>query len=243
MWLFFFIQLAVVLVFLLIGWAIVKKEAYGLISSFKSRPQEEKEELIRNGYPQKTGKLLLATGMVLLFLLPLLFTSFPYALEVQIAVMVVLLLGGFIYLSKYEIPKKRKKSYIISSSIAFITLGFLAVIFYLGFQDPEMLLKEDSFEVTGVYGDEWSYEEIIHMELLDEMPEVTLRTNGYGMQSISKGHFKVKDFGSSLLFIYKGNSPYLYIETDSDKIFINSKSAEQTKDWYHQLEKLSGNAE
>ncbi|KMJ57999.1 hypothetical protein AB685_14335 [Bacillus sp. LL01] len=243
MWLFFFIQLALVLVFLLIGWAIVKKEAYGLISSFRSRPQDEKEELIRNGYPQKTGKLLLATGLVLLLLLPLLFTAFPYALELQIGVMVVLLLGGFIYLSKYEIPKKRKKSYIISSSIAFITFGFLSVIFYFGYQDPELLLKEDSFEVTGVYGDEWYYEEVTHMELLDEMPEVTLRTNGYGMQSMSKGHFKVKDYESSLLFIHKGNSPYLYIETKDDRIFINSKSAEQTKDWYHQLEKVSGKVE
>lgn len=102
----FFIQLLVVLIFLLIGWAIVKKEAYGLISSFRSRPKEEQEELIQNGYPQKTGKLLIGTAIILLMMLPLLFTSFPYAIEAQIGVMVFLLLGGFIYLSKYEVPKK-----------------------------------------------------------------------------------------------------------------------------------------
>ncbi|WP_010198607.1 DUF3784 domain-containing protein [Bacillus sp. m3-13] len=133
MLLLFFIQLTVVLIFLLIGWAIVKKEAYGLISSFRSRPKEEQEELIQNGYPQKTGKLLIGTAIVLLIMLPLLFTSFPYAMEVQIGVMVVLLFGGFIYLSKYEVPKKRKKSYIISTSIAVVTFWFFICRFLLRF--------------------------------------------------------------------------------------------------------------
>ncbi|MGD6777195.1 DUF3784 domain-containing protein [Sutcliffiella horikoshii] len=243
MLLLFFIQLTVVLIFLLIGWAIVKKEAYGLISSFRSRPKEEQEELIQNGYPQKTGKLLIGTSIVLLIMLPLLFTSFPYAMEVQIGVMVVLLLGGFIYLSKYEVPKKRKKSYIISTSIAVVTFVFLFVVSYLGFQEAELTLRENSFEISGVYGDEWRFEDITQVDLVEEMPEVYLRTNGYGMQSISKGHFKVKDYGSSLLFIYKGNSPYLLIKTNDDTIFINSKDAEKTKDWYYQLVEQSGEAE
>ncbi|WP_226682506.1 DUF3784 domain-containing protein [Sutcliffiella horikoshii] len=239
----FFIQLIVALIFLLIGWAIVKKEAYGLISSFRSRPRGEQEELIQNGYPQKTGKLLIGTAIVLLIMLPLLFTSFPYALEAQIGVMVVLLMGGFIYLSKYEVANKRKKSYIISTSIAVVSFTVLFVIFYVGFQEAKLILKEDSFEISGVYGDEWSYEDITQVELLEEMPEVLLRTNGYGMQSISKGHFKVKNYGSSLLFIYKGHSPYLLIETNDDTIFINAKDAEKTKDWYYQLVEQSGKAE
>ncbi|KPB04990.1 DUF3784 domain-containing protein [Bacillus sp. CHD6a] len=238
----FFIQLLVVLIFLLIGWAIVKKEAYGLISSFRSRPKEEQEELIYNGYPQRTGKLLILTAIVLLLLLPLFFTAFSYALEVQIGVMVIMLLGGFIYLSKFEVPQKRKKSYIISTSVAVVTFGILFVVFFLGFQEAELTLNEDSFEISGVYGDQWNYEEIIQVELLEEMPEVVISSNGYGMQSISKGHFKVKDFGSSLLFIYKNHSPYIFIKTMEDTIFINSEDAEKTKDWYHQLVEQSGKA-
>lgn len=235
MWVLFFIQLSVILIFLVIGWAILKKEAYGLISSFRSRPKSEQEELIKNGYPQKTGKMLLVTGLVLMALLPLLLTSFPYALEMHIGVMVIMLLGGFIYVSRYDLPSKRKRSYIISVLIAVITVGTLAVVFFLGFQEPKMSFNEDTFVISGVYGEEWKYSEVTHIELVDEMPEVTLRTNGYGTPTISKGHFRIKDVGNSLLFIYKGNSPYLYIETGHDKIFINSKSADQTKDWYDLL--------
>jgi hypothetical protein len=195
MWVLFFIQFTVVLIFLVIGWAILKKEAYGLISSFRSRPKSDQKELIRIGYPQKTGKMLLVTGFVLLASLPLLLTSIPYAIEMHIGVMVIMLLGGFIYVSKYDLPSKRKRSYIISILITVITVGTLAVVFFLGFQEPKMTFNEDTFVISGVYGKEWEYSELTHIELVDEMPEVTLRTNGYGTPTISKGHFRVKDVG------------------------------------------------
>jgi len=149
------------------------------------------------------------------------------------------LLGGLIYLSKYEVKSKRKRSYIISSVLAIVIIGFISVISYLGYQDFELETSQESFEITGMYGDVWSYEEIKSVELLDDMPEVTWKQNGFGLSTMAKGQFKVKDYGSSLLFIHKGSSPYLYIELEGKKIFINSKNPEQTKKWYGLLEEIS----
>ena len=73
------------------------------------------------------------------------------------------------------------------------------------------------------------------IELMDHLPEVTVRTNGVGLPTLSKGHFKVTGYGSSLLFIQKGSSPYIYIELKDKKIFINDKDPEQTRLWYQQL--------
>ncbi|WP_078381635.1 DUF3784 domain-containing protein [Sutcliffiella halmapala] len=235
MWLLFFIQLSVVLTFLILGWAILKKEAYGLISNFKSRPEAEQAELIQNGYPQRIGKLLIGTALGMLILFPLIFTPFTYALEVQFSFMLVFLLGGFIYLSKYEVINKRKRSYIISMVLFIVVIGFVAGLSVLGYQEFELVIQEDTFEVTGLYGDEWKYEEIRRVELFEVMPEVTYRTNGFGLPTMSKGHFKVKDFGNSLLYLYKGDAPYLYIELEDQQIFINSKSAIQTENWYNHL--------
>ncbi|QFT88188.1 hypothetical protein FIU87_06010 [Bacillus sp. THAF10] len=232
MWIFFFIQLALILIFILLGWMIVKKEAYGLISNFRGRPKEEQEELIQRGYPQKAGKLLIITGVALLCLLPLLFTGISFVLEISVMVMMFFLLGGFIYLSKYEVPRKQKLSYIISSSIAVTTFVFLGIVFFFGYQDFELKAQEESFEITGVYGDEWSYEEVQEVRLLSEMPEVTARTNGYGMPTLSKGHFKLKEYGKGLLFVYRDSSPYLFIQTKEETIIINSKSADNTESWY-----------
>jgi hypothetical protein len=86
-----------------------------------------------------------------------------------------------------------------------------------------------------MYGDEWNYEEITSIELMDKLPEVTVRTNGVGLPTLSKGHFKVTGYGRSLLFIQKGSSPYMYIELKDKKIFINDKDPEKTKIWYRQI--------
>lgn len=235
MLLLFFIQFAVALILLGLGWLILYKKAYSLISSFHSRPEAEKEQLIQNGYPDKTGKMLMGAGLGILILMPLLFTGFVYALEVQIVFMLVFLLGGFIYLSKYEVAAKRKKSYIISTSVFIVTIGFVSVLTYLGYQDINMVLKDDTFEVKGVYGDEWSYADVYRVELLTEMPKVELRKNGFGMPTMSKGYFIVEGYGSSLLYIYKGKAPYLYVEVGDEKLFLNAESESETKKWYDQL--------
>jgi hypothetical protein len=229
------VQSFLIFMFLFFGWAIVKKQWYWLISNFNGRSKEVQERLIENGYPQRVGKLMYATALGMAILLPLSFTAFEYSIDVQFGFMIVFLLGGLIYLSKYELKEKRNRSYIISSIIAIGTVGFSGVLFYLGYQDFELKEHQDSFEITGMYGDEWNYSEIQTVELLEEMPEVVLKQNGFGLATMSKGQFKVQSYGSSLLFIHKGSSPYLYIEADGKKIFINSKNPEQTKEWYEIL--------
>ncbi len=236
----FGIQLGIIILFLILGWAVYKKKAYWLISGFNGRKKDEQEQLIDNGYPQRTGKLMLTTAAGMALLLPLSFTSFKYTIEIQFGFMLALLLGGYIYLSKYEIPKKRKRSYILSTALFIGTFSLVGVLMYFGYQDYQLAAGKKSFEITGVYGDKWRYQDVKKVELLDEMPEVTYRQNGFGMAAMAKGHFKVKSYGSCLLFIRKDSSPYLYIETDKQKIFINAKTPEQTKDWFNELKTKSG---
>ncbi|WP_253701358.1 DUF3784 domain-containing protein [Bacillus sp. FJAT-29814] len=229
------VQLGMILMFLLLGWAMLQREAYWLISGFSTRPKEEQEELIANGFPQRTGKLMIATAVGMVLLMPLYWTSFAYTFEVQFGFMLVFLMGGLIYLSKYEVPKKRKRSYIISTSLFVVVIGALGVLEYIAYQDYELIARGQSFEITGVYGDEWPYQEVTKVELLDEMPEVTFKQDGFGMSTIAKGRFKVKDYGSSLLFIRKETSPILYIEMGKKKIFINAKTPERTTEWFEEL--------
>ena len=111
--------------------------------------------------PKNGRRLLIVTAIGMIILLPLMFTSFKYAMEVQFGFMIIFLLGGFIYLSKYEVPKKRKRSYIISISLFILVIGGIGVLSYFSYQGYELVTKKDSFEITGMYGDEWAYEEII----------------------------------------------------------------------------------
>jgi hypothetical protein len=232
MWFLIGIQLFLILLFSLLGWAIVKKEAYWLISNFNGRTTEEQKQLVKNGFPQRVGKLMLATSAGMAILLPLTFTSFNYSMDLQFGFMIIFLLGGLVYLSKYELPAKKKSSYIISSVLAIGTISFLGALSYFGYEDFEIKTNKDTFQITGMYGDEWHYSDLQTVKLLDEMPEITWKQNGFGLSTMAKGRFIVEDYGSSLLFIHKGSSPYLYIEVDGEKIFFNQNNPEQTKKWY-----------
>jgi hypothetical protein len=228
------IQLFVIALFLLLGWLIRYKKQYGLISGFISRPEKEQEELVRNGYPQKTGSLLIFTALGMLILLPLVFTSFTYTMEVQFGFMMIFLMGGMIYLSRYEVPGKRKRSYWISSLLMVVVFALIGGLTFVGYQKNELVVSGTSFEITGMYGDEWKKDEIESVELLNEMPEITWKINGFGLSTKAKGVFKVKGYGRSLLFIKK-ESPYIYIKVGDQHVFINGSSPEETRAWYEEL--------
>lgn len=183
-------QISVILLFLVLGWAVRVKKAYWLISGFASRPEIEKEQLINSGYPQKTGSLLIGTAVGMLVLLPLSFTGFRFAMEVQFGFMMIVLLGGFIYLSRYEVPAKRKRSYIIALILFIVTLGPLIYLTVSSHKGYEMALAEDSFEIFGMYGDEWNYRDIQSVQLLEDMPEVTWKQNGIGLLPFHRGILK-----------------------------------------------------
>lgn len=235
------IQVFVIGLFFLLGWFIRYKENYWLISGFASRSAEEQQQLIENGWPQKTGTLLMATAVGMLILLPLAFTPFPYALEVQIGFLVVFLLGGFIYVSRYEVVHKRKRSYWISSVLFVVVIGSIGVLAFFGYQPYELVVKEKTFEITGMYGDEWKMEDITRVELMENMPEVKWKVSGFALSTMSKGVFSVKDYGNSLLFLHKGG-PYLYIQAKDTNIFINGKTPEQTLSWYEQVSRKRAHA-
>lgn len=230
-------QIAVIALFLILGWAVRFKKAYWLISGFALRPEEEKETLIDNRYPQKIGSLLIGTAIGMLVFLPLSFTEFRFGTEAQFGFMLVVLFGGLIYLSRYEVPAKRKRSYIFAIILAIVTLGPLVYLTVSSHKGYEMALAEDSFEISGMYGDEWDYEDIQSVQLLEEMPEVTWRQNGIGLPTLAQGHFKVTRYGSSLLFIQKDHTPILYIKLKDEQIFVNSKDSAETQSWYEELKK------
>ncbi|MBS4196753.1 DUF3784 domain-containing protein [Lederbergia citri] len=218
---------------------IVKKKEYSLISGFLNRPKEEQEYLIQNGYIEAVGKILkvsfyLFATTFLVGLLPI-----PYGFEIGIVLFLIVLLGGLIWLQKYEIPQKRKKMYWITSSIMAVTVALVGGLTIAGLVDNEVTVSHEAFKISGMYGVEWPIEEIKSVELLDTLPEVITKTNGYASSGQLKGHFQLEEpYGSGLLFVNKKNPPYLYVETNKDFLILNRKNIEDTRTIYESLLKV-----
>ena len=226
-----------VIIFGLLGWAIRYKEAYFLLSGFATMTEAEQKEFLENRYPQKVGSMLIITAVGTLLLLPLLFTSFPYAAEIIFGYTLLFIFGGFIYLSKYELKHKRKKSYIISISLFVLVVGGVSALMIFTYQDYEVTLDNDQLEITGMYGQQLPIDDLKSVELLDEMPEIEFKTNGVGVGTLAKGHFNVKGYGNSLLYIHSDSLPIILIQTNENPIFLNNQSLSVTKDWFNKLRK------
>ncbi|MBS4219901.1 DUF3784 domain-containing protein [Bacillus sp. FJAT-49711] len=218
---------------------IVKKKEYSLISGFLHRSKEEQEYLIQNGYIEALGKILKITfylfaATFLLGLLPI-----PYGFETGISLFLVVLLGGLIWMQKFEIPHKRKKMYWITGGIMAVTIGLVGGLIIAGSVDNEVTVNNEIFEVSGMYGIEWSIEEIKSVELLDELPEVIMKSNGFATSGQLKGRFQLeKPYGSGLLFVSGKNKPYLYVTTKKDYLILNRKNSEDTQNIYEALLKV-----
>lgn len=76
-------------------------------------------------------------------------------------------------------------------------------------------------------------EQIVSVKLLDEMPEDNFyRNNGGDTEKYLIGHFRGKETGKCMMFLYKEETPILEIRLKDMTIFLNSEDEEETEEWY-----------
>lgn len=207
---------------------ILKKKQYSLISGFNNKSKEEQEQLIENGYPQAVGKLLMYTWILLFASVLLQLFGVPYGFEVGMSLFLIVLLVGMVYVQKYNLIDQRKKYAIIVGIVSIFVFALIVGLGYLGFQDENPTVENGELKIRGMYGVNWPIEEIDEVKLLEELPEVELKTNGFAAFNRLKGEFRLDEpYGKGKLFVYKGYSPYLYIRKGDDFIILNSKDPEK----------------
>jgi len=87
-----------------------------------------------------------------------------------------------------------------------------------------------------MYGVKLYYEGMQVVELADNLPTITKRTNGFSLGGINKGHFKLDGVGDSRLYLRSLNPPFIHITDHMNrKVILNFKSSDETTRVYNQL--------
>lgn len=233
------------------GWTVIiyggitylfsKKQDHTLLSGFSNRPKEEKEYLRQSGYLDALNKLFVTTFWLLFvaFILGLLPISFAF--EISLAIFILVLMVGLVWIQRYEVPHKRKKKLWLFGAFSTVTIIFIIVITGIGYIDNDIKIEDETFTITGMYGVEWDIADIETIELMNTLPEVNFRTNGFATAGILKGNFNLEPpYGNGLLFIQKNSAPYLYIETKENYMILNRKDPKETTEIYNELLKMMG---
>ncbi|HBK84390.1 MAG TPA: hypothetical protein DDZ41_12500 [Flavobacterium sp.] len=103
---------------------------------------------------------------------------------------------------------------------------FIAIVtmFYFSLQDNQIEINDNIVKIKGNYGINLKTSEIKSIELVNELPKISIKTNGFALQTIKKGKFKTKNGENVKLFINSIKQPIIYITTNNnEKIYYSSK--------------------
>lgn len=76
-------------------------------------------------------------------------------------------------------------------------------------------------------------EDILAVKMIEEMPKDNFyRSNGGDTDKYLIGHFKGKEIGKCMLFLYKEETPILEIQLKDMTVFLNSENKKETEEWY-----------
>ena len=128
-----------------------------------------------------------------------------------------------------------------SANLGIYSLGacliFVIVLSFFGFSEDEMIVGESSIEIEGMYGIELNRADIAEINLLDTLPVIGGKLNGFALSDIYKGHFGTSNRQKIRLIINENNPPYIEIITDRSKRIYYSASGEKTREVYKKLER------
>lgn len=141
----------------------------------------------------------------------------------------------------------KKSSWIITIGVGIGTLVMLAWvsidILRLDFVETRYEVGENFYINAPSYGQVIEFDEIKSVKLLEELPEVKMsKQSGAATDKYAMGKFRIRNQGICYLYIYKGYSPIIELETEETKIYFNSREDGVIEECYQKLlEKVEEN--
>ena len=151
---------------------------------------------------------------------------------------IVFLVSIFIPVINATIQLKRISNKDSKTPFTIIMVIFSIIAAFIVFSSWEAKVSKvnGQIKIGGLYGETVKMDDIERIELIDRMPEITIRMNGYSLGNVSKGYFGTKSKKTVKLFIHSGNRPYLCItKKTGQQIYLNSKRPDKTKEIYEKI--------
>ncbi len=120
---------------------------------------------------------------------------------------------------------------------AAVIIGVMILVSWLGNTKIQFAIAGSQVSIRAAwYHTEFNAESIRSVTLLNAMPDDSfVRTNGADTETIHIGYYDGKNTGKCMMFIYEEDIPVLEIKLDDRLVFVNSRDADQVREWYGEL--------
>ena len=124
---------------------------------------------------------------------------------------------------------------ILALAVIFVALFLPAIMIVAGSRESSVETGNEALTIRGMYGTSINYSEITRLDSAEYFPSIKRRTNGFAAGKTLKGNFTLSDGTRVKLFITKGSSPYINIQTSEMNIWLNFKDPAKTRSLYERL--------
>jgi len=237
-----FILFFIPIIFILFGILIKYFKQYWLIAGYNTASKKEKEKIDIEKLGSFIGNsmFLLAainlSGYLLRYLGYKLLGDLTWGLFIIVIVFIVIKGQSFYKDGGATNGKMNRYSLIVVLIIMLPVLIFVFGLVGYGSLPNKVIVEGDLIRITGMYGTSVSKEAVTSIELLDEIPRIENKVNGFDFGHINKGTFKLKDWGKGRLYLQSNKNPYILMRYNMEEfILINYKNPEETTKVYEMI--------
>jgi len=244
-WMMYLVVALPALLLFLMGYLIRYRKMYGLMSGFNTMSEEKKKNVDVEGLGRFLGGMLfvmgflIGVGMLLLVVLEQTAAGLG-VLALELPVVVLLLVRAQTFDGNAKDAEGRLKKGTkagLVGIVAFLVLlaGGIAYLFQTGTQPIAVTFENGALTISGLYGQTVPVSEITALQTVDALPAVEARTNGSAMGDSLSGHFRLAGVGAAMLYVDQGKPPFLYLETATQKIYLNLATPAETQALYEAI--------
>jgi hypothetical protein len=220
-----YVIIGLAILFASLGYLITEKNANYLLSGYNTMREEERKKFELKAFLNYFKKFHLFLGST--FLILGIFLFYAISETVTSIFMTIYPISAYIVLawqSKSFRHSSDKKSSYASMIILFMSLIFVAGIFVVGLKEDKMIIGENEIVIKGFYGEKILFSEIASLKMVDNIPSVSIRTNGFSAGKVNKGYFKTNEGEIVKLILNEHQLPCLQIiKKDGRKIFFSAR--------------------
>ncbi len=224
-------------------------KCYWLISGYNTMSKEKRKNVDTEGLGRLIGNFMFLLGVVMFLGAGLISTGFK-TFGIILIVGAIFLLTPYIMIKSQKYDKnalkpdgsmKKSTKLMIGVFIGFTLIIFIFIIGLnvYGTQEPRVTVDDEKIKIDGMYASTVRIDDIIEVVLLDSIPEVLRKDNGFDFGNILRGKFSLESIGKGRLYINNGKSPYVYLRLKNGFVIINYNSSEKTQELYDKIEQYS----
>lgn len=222
--------------FVAIGFIVTEKNAKYLLSGYNTLPEVEQQKIDIKTYLVFFKRFQIFLGLSFFVGSTLLYyLANQNVAGIFLSVYPILAYIYFVWKSNSFYKKINKKTSRIGIYILIGTLVFISILLGMGFKTDKLLVLPESIKIEGTYGEEILASDIDSLYLVDNIPEISYKSNGFALGAIKKGYFKTKSGEEIKLILNSGSKPFLLISKKSGKKIYYSDKDGNTSDAYKKI--------